>query len=129
MKRKQYENTPIGLFALVSLSEIRQYARGYDGTLSDWEHVTIVKNDGKYSYYESGDSMNDLRRDLRQSGIKCVIWECFEGETIIYGDPDRIMYETPDLCGEDFSLTSLIQMRPFDVLFDKGFFFSEYSNM
>ncbi len=129
MKRKQYENTPIGLFALVTLSEIRQYARDYYGPLSDWEHVTIVKNDGKFSCYESGDNTDGLKRDLKQSGIKCVIWECFEGETVIYGDPDRIIYETPVLYGEGFSLTSLIQMRSNDVLFDKGYFFSEYSNV
>lgn len=129
MKRKQYENTPIGLFALVTLSEIRQYARDYYGALSDWERVTIANNDGTYSFYESGSDMDDLKRDLRQSGIKCVIWECFEGETVIYGDPDRIIYETPALYGEGFSLTSLIQMRSNDIFFDKGYFFSEYVNM
>ena len=134
MKDKVYENTAIGDIRIVpTLKFFRDMAKDYCGDLSDWEHITIVTNDGTcnglpapvYNTFESGDDMAQVRSVLRKSCIVAISWECVEGETCIYGDPDRIVYET-DLYGLGFSLSDLVQWEIGDPLKDRAWLFSEY---
>ena len=130
-----YENTAIGNIRIVpTLKFFRDMAKDYCGELSEWEHITIVTNDGTcngipgfpvYNTFESGDDMSQVRSVLRKSCILAIIWECFEGETCFYGDPDRIVYET-DLYGLSFALSDLVQWEWDDPLMERAWLFSRY---
>lgn len=126
MKDRVYENTPIGDLRKTSLKEIRGWAFDID-YLNQWDWVIVIR-EGKQAIFNDESEITDLRKSLKQAGIQAVIWETGYGETGFYGDPDSLIYETPD-SEYTFTLSELLKMSENDPRFADPYFFSEYSNM
>ena len=126
MKDKVYEKTPIGDLRKTSLKEIREWASDIDYLLEyDW---VIVICENKQHIFNEESEIADLRKCLKKSYIQAVIWETGYGETGFYGDPDSLIYATPD-SETVFTLSELLKMPESDPRFADPYFFSEYSNM
>lgn len=126
MKDRVYENTPVGDLRKTSLKEIREWAADTD-YLNQYDWVIVIR-EGKQAIFNDESEITDLRKCLRQSGIQAVIWETGFGETGFYGDPDSLIYETPE-SETVFTLSELLEMPDSDPRFADPYFFSEYSNM
>lgn len=126
MKDRVYENTPIGDLRKTSLKEIREWASDID-YLNRWDWVIVIR-EGKQAIFNEESEITDLRKTLKLSGIQAVIWETGYGETGFYGDPNSLIYESPDRDGT-FTLSELLAMTENDPRFADPYFFSEYSNM
>lgn len=126
MKEKVYENTPIGDLRKTSLKAIREWAADTD-FLNEYDWVIVIRENKQYIFNEEND-ITDLRKCLRQAGIQAVIWETGYGETGFYGDPDSLVYVSPEQEGT-FTLSELLNMTESDPRFADPYFFSEYSNM
>ena len=126
MKDKVYENTPVGDLRKTSLKEIREWASDVD-YLNQWDWVIVIRENQQYIFNEESE-ITDLRKCLRQSGIQAVIWETGYGETGFYGDPDSLIYATPE-SETAFTLSELLSIPESDPRFADPYFFSEYSNM
>lgn len=126
MKDRVYENTPIGDLRKTSLKEIREWAFDID-YLNQWDWVIVIR-EGKQAIFNDESEITDLRKSLKQAGIQAVIWETGYGETGFYGDPDSLIYATPD--SEDtFTLSELLKMSESDPRFADPYFFSEYAKV
>ena len=126
MKDKVYENTPIGDLRKVSLKSMRDYAADID-YLDHYDWVIVIRGNKQYIFNEESD-IKDLRKCLRQSYIQAVIWEISIGESSFFGDPDSLIYATPE-SESVFTLSELLNMPESDPRFADPYFFSEYSNM
>ena len=126
MKDRVYENTPIGDLRKTSLKEIREWAAGTD-YLNQYDWVIVIR-EGKQAIFNDESEITDLRACLKKSGIQAVIWETGFGETGFYGDPDSLIYATPE-SEKTFTLSELLAMPESDPRFADPYFFSEYSNM
>lgn len=126
MKDKVYENTPIGDLRKVSLKSMRDYAKDLD-CLAHYDWVIVIHENKQYIFNEESE-ITDLRKCLRQSGIQAVIWEIAIGESSFFGDPDSLIYATPE-SEKTFTLSELLAMTESDPRFADPYFFSEYSNM
>lgn len=124
MKDKIYENTPIGDLRKTSLKALRDFAADVDW-LNQYDWVVVVRENRQYVFNEESE-IADLRKCLRQSYIQAVIWETGFGETEFYGDPDSLIYESPDREGT-FTLSELLAMPESDPRFADPYFFSEFS--
>jgi len=123
MKDRVYENTPIGDLRKTSLKEIRDWAADTD-FLNQYDWVIVIR-EGKQAIFNDESEITDLRKSLKQTGIQAVIWETGYGETGFYGDPDSLIYESPEQEGT-FTLSELLNMTESDPRFADPYFFSEY---
>lgn len=126
MKEKVYENTPIGDLRKVALKYMRDLATDLD-YISDYDWVIVIHENKQHIFNEESE-ITDLRKCLRQSNIQAVIWEYAMGESAFFGDPDSLIYATPD-SENTFTLSELLKMPESDPRFADPYFFSEYSNM
>lgn len=125
MKDRVYENTPIGDLRKVSLKSIRELASDID-YIADYDWIVVIHENKQYVFNEESE-IKDLRKCLRQSGIQAVVWEIAIGESCFFGDPDSLIYETPE-SETTFTLSELLKMPESDPRFADPYFFSEYSN-
>lgn len=126
MKEKVYENTPIGDLRKVSLRSMRDYAADLE-YLAHYDWVIVIHDNKQYIFNDESE-ITDLRKCLRQSGIQAVIWEIAIGESSFCGDPDSLIYATPE-SETVFTLSELLKMPESDPRFADPYFFSEYTNM
>lgn len=126
MKDRVYENTPIGDLRKTSLKEIREWAFDID-YLNQWDWVIVIR-EGKQAIFNDESEITDLRKSLKQTGVQAVIWETGYGETGFYGDPDSLIYETPE-SENSFTLSELLKMPESDPRFADPYFFSEYAKV
>lgn len=126
MKDRVYENTPLGDLRKVSLKSMRELAMDID-YIANYDWIVVIRDNKQYIFNDESD-VKDLRQCLRQSYIQAVVWECAMGESAFYGDPDSLIYATPD-SETTFTLSELLKMQETDPRFADPYFFSEYSNM
>lgn len=126
MKDRVYENTPIGDLRKTSLKEIREWASDID-YLNQWDWVIVIR-EGKQAIFNDESEITDLRKSLKQAGIQAVIWETGYGETGFYGNPDSLIYATPE-SETVFTLSELLKMPESDPRFADPYFFSEYAKV